>query len=96
MTEEELKQKYCCRCVNSDEKFNCIAKQEAPFDSFICDNGEMFEDYEKEITKAEFIEISNTYDTYFQNGVIFSDLTDNVIAFENLEGENFTYWKIER
>lgn len=50
----------------------------------------------KEITKAEFIEISNTYDTYFQNGVIFSDLTDNVIAFENLEGENLTYWEVER
>ena len=49
MTDKELKQKYCCRCVNSDEKFNCIAKQEAPFDTFICDNGEMYEEYEKEM-----------------------------------------------
>lgn len=48
MTEEELKQKYCCRCINSDCDCNCIAKQETPFDSFICDNGEMFEEYHEE------------------------------------------------
>ena len=47
MTEEELKTKYCCRCVNSDCNFDCIAKYEAPFDSFICDNGEMFEEMEE-------------------------------------------------
>lgn len=47
MTDEELKTKYCCRCVNSDCNFDCIAKQEAPFDSFICDNGEMFEEMEE-------------------------------------------------
>lgn len=50
----------------------------------------------KEITKTEFEEISHRYNTYFQNGVIFDNLTDNVIAFENLEGEKFTYWKVER
>lgn len=50
----------------------------------------------KEIIKTEFIEMSNLSDTYFQNGVIFDDLTDNVIAFENIEGEKFTYWEVER
>lgn len=50
----------------------------------------------KEITKSEFEEISNKYNTYFQNGVIFDDLTDNVVAFENLEYEKFTYWKVEK
>lgn len=44
MKEEELKQKYCCRCVNSYCNLNCIPKQEYPFDIFICDNGEMFEE----------------------------------------------------
>lgn len=47
MTEEELREKYCCNCVNSDCNLNCIAKQEAPFDSFICNNGEMFEKVEE-------------------------------------------------
>lgn len=47
MTEQELKATYCCRCVNSDCNFDCIAKQEAPFDTFICDNGEMFEELEE-------------------------------------------------
>ena len=62
MTEEELKTKYCCRCVNSDEKFNCIAKQEAPFDSFICDNGEMFEYYEKEMNEQYEREMNEQYE----------------------------------
>lgn len=47
MTEEELKQNYCSRCVNSDCNLDCIAKQEMLFDSFICDNGEMFEEEEE-------------------------------------------------
>lgn len=45
MEKAELKEKYCCRCVNADCDCNCIAKYEAPFGSFICDNGEMFEEY---------------------------------------------------
>lgn len=47
MSEEELKEKYCSRCANSDCDLNCIAKQEAPFGDFICNNGEMFEEYEE-------------------------------------------------
>ena len=43
MTEKKLKEKYCCKCINSDCNFNCIAKQEAPFGTFVCNNGEMFE-----------------------------------------------------
>lgn len=52
---EELKEKYCSKCANSDEKLNCISKQEAPFDSFICDNGEMFEElpFEEERLQEE-------------------------------------------
>ena len=47
MTEDALKEKYCCKCVNSDSDCNCVAKQEYPFDTFICDNGEMFEEVEE-------------------------------------------------
>ena len=47
MTEEELKAKYCSKCINSDCNLNCIAKQEYPFDVFICENGEMFEELEE-------------------------------------------------
>lgn len=54
---EELKTKYCYRCVNSDCNFDCIAKQEASFDTFICDNGEMFEDYEKEMYEEMYEEM---------------------------------------
>ena len=28
MTDKELKEKYCCRCINNDCNFDCIAKQE--------------------------------------------------------------------
>lgn len=42
--EEQLKNKYCIRCVNSDEKLECIAKREFSFDSFECENGEQFEE----------------------------------------------------
>lgn len=52
MTEEELKEKYCSRCANSDCELACIAKQEAPFNDFICNNGEMFEEY-KEVINEE-------------------------------------------
>lgn len=48
MSEEQLKEEYCCRCVNSDCNCNCIAKQEALYDSFVCNNGEMFEEYLEE------------------------------------------------
>ena len=41
MTDEEMtkeyKEKYCKKCINGDENGNCIAKQEAPFDTFICE-----------------------------------------------------------
>lgn len=47
MSEEELKEKYCSRCGNSDCDLKCIAKQEAPYGNFICNNGEMFEEYEE-------------------------------------------------
>lgn len=50
----------------------------------------------KKITKAEFMALSKKEENYFQNGVIFDWINDNVIAFENIEGENFTYWKIQR
>lgn len=43
MTEEELKLKYCRKCINSDGNSDCIAKQEILFDQFVCDSGEMFE-----------------------------------------------------
>lgn len=46
MTEEQKKE-FCCRCINGDEKGNCIAKQEAPLDTFMCENGEQFELYEE-------------------------------------------------
>ena len=38
---------YCKKCINGDGDGNCIAKEEAPFDSFICENGEMFDPYEE-------------------------------------------------
>lgn len=44
MDEAELKENYCSSCIHSDGKGNCITKYEAPFDSFVCDNGEMFEE----------------------------------------------------
>lgn len=47
MTEEELKEKYCSRCASSDCDLNCISKQEASYGSFVCNNGEMFEEYEE-------------------------------------------------
>jgi len=36
----------CWRCLNCDIDGSCIAKQEALFDSFICEHNEMFEFYE--------------------------------------------------
>lgn len=44
---EEYKEKYCKKCINGDDKGNCIAKEESPFDSFLCDNGEQFELYDE-------------------------------------------------
>lgn len=44
---EEYKEKHCKKCINGDGDGNCIAKEEAPFDSFICENGEMFDPYEE-------------------------------------------------
>lgn len=45
MTDEE-KQK-CLDCINCDIDGTCIAKREAPFDSFVCEHNEMFEPYEE-------------------------------------------------
>ena len=50
----------------------------------------------KKITKAEFMALSKEEENYFQNGVIFDWINDNVIAFEDIEGEKFTYWKVQR
>lgn len=44
LTEEELKSTYCYRCIHSDQYCHCITKEQAPFNSFVCDNGEMFEE----------------------------------------------------
>ena len=49
-----------------------------------------------QITKEVFESLSNKESTYFVNGVIFDEATDNVVAFENLEnGKTFTYWKVQ-
>lgn len=50
----------------------------------------------KKITKAEFTALSEEEENYFQNGVIFDWINDNVIAFENIEGEKFTYWEVQK
>ena len=44
MTKEELNK--CLDCVNCDIDGSCIAKQEAPFGSFICEHNEQFEPLE--------------------------------------------------
>ena len=50
-----------------------------------------------QITKEVFESLSRKESTYFVNGVIFDEATDNVVAFENLEnGKTFTYWKVEK
>lgn len=50
-----------------------------------------------QITKEVFESLSKKESTYFVNGVIFDEATDNVVAFENLENEKtFTYWKVEK
>lgn len=46
-TKSEQKKNMCPKCINSDGDCHCIAKEEAPFDTFICENGEMFEPYEE-------------------------------------------------
>lgn len=50
-----------------------------------------------QITKEVFESLSKKESTYFVNGVIFDEATDNVVAFEHLEnGKTFTYWKVEK
>lgn len=39
----DYKNTFCKKCING----NCIAKQEAPLDTFICEKGEKFELYEE-------------------------------------------------
>ena len=46
MTDEEKSK--CEFCLNCDIDGTCIAKREAPFDSFICEHNEMLEPYEEE------------------------------------------------
>lgn len=49
----------------------------------------------REITKDEFQKISKAEKTYFQNGVIFDERNDNLIAFERLEENNtFSFWVV--
>ena len=38
----------CRLCINCDVDGTCIAKREAPFDSFECENNEKFEPYEEQ------------------------------------------------
>lgn len=38
----------CRFCINCDVDGTCIAKREAPFDSFECENNEKFEPYEEQ------------------------------------------------
>lgn len=50
-----------------------------------------------EINKSEFQALSDSGSTYFQNGVIFDNNNDDVIAFEKTDFENndaLTYWKV--
>ena len=43
---ETLTTEEKCRfCINCDIDGTCIAKREAPFDSFVCEHNEMFEPY---------------------------------------------------
>ena len=42
-SESEWKKNMCPKCINSDGDCHCITKEEAPFGTFICENGEMFE-----------------------------------------------------
>ena len=37
----------CQFCINCDIDGSCIAKREAPFNSFVCEHNEMFEPYEE-------------------------------------------------
>lgn len=48
----------------------------------------------KQITKTEYVEISDKETTYFVNGCIFDEETDNLLAFEKLQDETFTYWQV--
>lgn len=41
--ESRMKKDMCPKCINSDGDGHCITKEEAPFGTFICENGEMFE-----------------------------------------------------
>ena len=47
MTREEKDK--CQFCLNCDIDGYCIAKQESPFNSFVCEHNEMFEPYTNEI-----------------------------------------------
>ena len=50
-----------------------------------------------QITKEVFESLSKKDSTYFVNGVLFDEATDNVVAFEHLaNGKSFTYWKVEK
>lgn len=48
-----------------------------------------------EITSEEFERINKEESIYFQNGVLFNDDTDNVVAFERYESDQVSYYKVE-
>ena len=43
--ETELKENYCSKYIHGNDKGDCVTKYEMPLDSFVCENGEMFEEY---------------------------------------------------
>lgn len=55
----------------------------------------------EEITQKDFQRLSEKDDAYFQNGVIFSSVTNNVVAFmEDMDFMNyespFKYYEVKR
>lgn len=48
-----------------------------------------------EITREEFKFINKKKSIYFQNGVLFNDDTDNVVAFERYESDQTSYYKVD-
>lgn len=55
----------------------------------------------EEITQKDFQRLSEKEDTYFQNGVIFNNVSNNVIAFmEDVDFTNyespFKYYEVKR
>lgn len=49
-----------------------------------------------EIDMAEYDDLSNLSDTYFVNGVVFDDMTDNVVAIMEYTESGMKYYKMVR